>query len=426
MGDMSLTALTDYPGLFQQSSVKTASVADEDADLLFSIWKNSQADADEKTYAVPPAFSNNDILRLKAAGLVSGDMKSLTFTSRANVVIKNMALSETNKMSIQAVKKPYSVILAEMKKPAKIGKVASTDTKVLPKATEGATFPEMNKSAAKNVPVPPGHELTKKSQWVKSVRLFNNSPGHYKEYTVRIYKDPTKLGRFDVWAFNGKILAGQTPQPKAFGVMLDSATDEFYDVVKSKKAGGYHEWTTSLSGILKKENDSLPGIKELPDEDGNEVGDEKETPDQSPVAALNKLIKKKPSDSPAEAMECTHCGSLDTHSIDPSLGFYKCDSCFKNFNVDVSKKQKPTKPKITITDIPPAEMQCPHCDQHGCEVISKAAGIYKCNSCLKHFSLPPVQHLKPKEAPLVKPFEPIEFEEPDVDLSEFFSEPPKF
>jgi hypothetical protein len=97
-----------------------AEATDADANLLLDLFNNctivSEAESvEDKKYAIPDSFSNNNLLRLKAASLVSGDTKIIKFTSKAARVIKTLVLSEQNAYTKSAVVKPYSVILAENK-----------------------------------------------------------------------------------------------------------------------------------------------------------------------------------------------------------------------------------------------------------------------------------------------------------------------
>jgi hypothetical protein len=103
----------------KSSSIGIAAEArDPDAELLFDLWSRgkiiAEAEAaEEKRYAVPEGFRNDDLMRLKAASLVHGDSNVIKFTSKAIRVIKTIVLAEQNAFTKDAVKKPYSIILAE-------------------------------------------------------------------------------------------------------------------------------------------------------------------------------------------------------------------------------------------------------------------------------------------------------------------------
>lgn len=98
----------------------TAEATDEDASLLLELFNQSQIvseaeSTEEKKYAVPKDFSNDKLLRLKAASLVHGDTAVIGFTSKAVRVIKTLVLAEPNAYAQTSVKKPYSLIMAENK-----------------------------------------------------------------------------------------------------------------------------------------------------------------------------------------------------------------------------------------------------------------------------------------------------------------------
>lgn len=97
-----------------------AEATDADASLLLDLFNRCQIvseseSLEDKKYAIPDDFSSDQVLRLKAASLINGDTKIIRFTSKAARVIKTLVLSEQNAYTKSAVKKPYSVILAENK-----------------------------------------------------------------------------------------------------------------------------------------------------------------------------------------------------------------------------------------------------------------------------------------------------------------------
>ena len=90
-------------------------VSDFEAGMLFRLWKGSETDCRSGTIKVPDTFSNNDVLRLKACGLVSGGVEEVALTDRGRGVIKTMVLGEDNNFDNDAVEKPFQQILAESK-----------------------------------------------------------------------------------------------------------------------------------------------------------------------------------------------------------------------------------------------------------------------------------------------------------------------
>ncbi len=101
-----------------QDSIK---VSNHEAGILFSLWKNSNSKSSDDIVIVPKEFSNNDILRLKASGLVSGDTEKVKFTPKGKEVIMTFVLSEQNSLSKTSSTKNYEQILAERKSMIRTG-----------------------------------------------------------------------------------------------------------------------------------------------------------------------------------------------------------------------------------------------------------------------------------------------------------------
>ena len=119
---MSVDLLTRLLNGVSASIPKEAEVADNDADLIFNLWEKSSiirdaGNIEDRIYKVPSNVSTNEILRLKSRGLLYGEKDQVRFTSHAAKIIKMMVLAEGNSFSKKSVKKPYSVILAEIKSP---------------------------------------------------------------------------------------------------------------------------------------------------------------------------------------------------------------------------------------------------------------------------------------------------------------------
>ena len=72
--------------------------------------------ASDESISVPKLFSNNDILRLKTLGLLSGDDETVRLTARGREVIKTLVLNEENQFGSRRAHKPYTEILAEMQR----------------------------------------------------------------------------------------------------------------------------------------------------------------------------------------------------------------------------------------------------------------------------------------------------------------------
>lgn len=82
-----------------------------EAGLLFRLWKDSASSSDD--IDVPHTFTNDDILRLKASGLISGDTEHVKMTQRGKEVIKTMVLTETNALEKSSKNKSYDQRKAE-------------------------------------------------------------------------------------------------------------------------------------------------------------------------------------------------------------------------------------------------------------------------------------------------------------------------
>jgi len=86
-----------------------------EAGLLFRLWKDSSSSTDEMD--VPSTFTNDDILRLKASGLLTGDTEHVKMTPRGKEVIKTMVLTENNVLDKNSKAKTFEQRQAETKIP---------------------------------------------------------------------------------------------------------------------------------------------------------------------------------------------------------------------------------------------------------------------------------------------------------------------
>lgn len=86
-----------------------------EAGLLFRLWKDSSSSADD--FDVPETFTNDDILRLKASGLISGDTQHVRMTPRGKEVIKTMVLTEKNALDKSSGNKSYEQRKSETRIP---------------------------------------------------------------------------------------------------------------------------------------------------------------------------------------------------------------------------------------------------------------------------------------------------------------------
>jgi hypothetical protein len=91
-------------------------VSNFEAGILFKLWKDSSGSASDEKIPIPETVSQNDVLRLKASGLISGDIETFTYTSRGREVIKTLVLSEENSFDKSSETKGLQEILADKKK----------------------------------------------------------------------------------------------------------------------------------------------------------------------------------------------------------------------------------------------------------------------------------------------------------------------
>jgi hypothetical protein len=114
----------DYSFLFnhqpQSKNSKTVYASNKDAELLFNIWTKGERQ-DEDTYKISSEFNNQDIIRLKTNGFVTGGQDVIKLTRKGKIVITTMALAEPNKFETARQRKNYSEILASMDKRNKPG-----------------------------------------------------------------------------------------------------------------------------------------------------------------------------------------------------------------------------------------------------------------------------------------------------------------
>ena len=197
-------------------STKTAgsSIGDDEADILIDLWNNGKKTGKHK-YSIPNGFSSRNLSRLKTSGLIVVDGSSVEFTAKASNIIKTMVLAEQNSFFKKRQKKPYSLILAESKKPVRTSRLTHTA-----QTSVGG--------------------LNRDSIYIWSDRLayIDESNNHFKEYTVRIYY---VNGQYEVWTFHGRIGGHQTQIRKSTHRTEGSATSAANTLVEQKEIKGYRQ-----------------------------------------------------------------------------------------------------------------------------------------------------------------------------------------
>ena len=217
----------------QAAKQVVAEAGDEDAEILLDLWNRGKcvaeaSSAEDKRYAVPEGFGNDKLMRLKAASLVNGDASVIRFTSKAVRVIKTIVLSEQNVFASGAVKKPYSVILAENK-----AKAATRSTLAFERTASAIVH-----EAQRNQPIESAYMPSRDTPYLESRRLTLREGTSNKHYVVRLFE---VNGQYTVVAWNARNAPGvnMTLQPKGSFTSRARAQGVFEDLISSKLREGY-------------------------------------------------------------------------------------------------------------------------------------------------------------------------------------------
>ena len=110
----------DYSFLFNSQPLekKTTTASNKDASMLLEIWSKGERVKSSESIKISSDINvtSRDIMRLKTMGLIAGDSNEITFTRRGKIIITTMTLGEESKFEEKRQAKPYSEILASMKK----------------------------------------------------------------------------------------------------------------------------------------------------------------------------------------------------------------------------------------------------------------------------------------------------------------------
>jgi hypothetical protein len=115
--------VADLPTSFEKKSKFSdlLKVSNNEANLLFRLWSESGAGPNDSNIVVPSSVDNNDLLRLKACGLIVGDTSSFTMTQRGRDVILTLALGEKNAFDKSSSSNTFEKILSDRQKLASGG-----------------------------------------------------------------------------------------------------------------------------------------------------------------------------------------------------------------------------------------------------------------------------------------------------------------
>jgi len=238
--------------LFTNSSLKKTALAnDKDADVLFFIWKNSSvinnADTiDKKRYRVKENVNKEYLLKLKASGLIVGDDKEIHFTNKAASIIKTMVLGEQNSFGKQSIKKPYSIILAEEKKPKRKSTLALASNIIEDQNLNMLKFAQ-------------GWQDVKKDNYYYNDRVISKgvaSPTSNKEYNVRIYKN--NLDEYEVWTFWGRTNGTMNSKRDSSFEVFTDAKNRSQNIIDEKKYGA-NKYVAAIQKGYPPVNSSVPG-----------------------------------------------------------------------------------------------------------------------------------------------------------------------
>ena len=100
---------------------RMVTASDADADLLIRFWSSADKVGEDVYKVKNSKTSNDDILRLKAHGFLTGGSEEVKFTGKAKAVITTMVLGESNALQKQQKKKNYTEIMASMSIKGKSG-----------------------------------------------------------------------------------------------------------------------------------------------------------------------------------------------------------------------------------------------------------------------------------------------------------------
>jgi hypothetical protein len=278
--------------LFTNSSLKKTALAnDKDADILFFIWKNSSvinnADTiDKKKYRVKENVNKDDLLKLKASGLIVGNDKEIHFTNKAASIIKTMVLGEQNSFGKQSIKKPYSIILAEEKKPKRKSTLALASNMTKEKNLNMLKFAQ-------------GWQDVKKDNYYYNDRVISKgvaSPTSNKEYNVRIYKNNLNAA-YEVWTFWGRTNGTMNSKKDSSFFSFIDAKDKAESIIDEKKYGS-NKYVAAIQKGYPPVNGSIPGEPVKPGEQGSSshkfVSDKEPSKSKMPKSVKEKEILSEP------------------------------------------------------------------------------------------------------------------------------------
>ena len=259
------------------SSYASSDAGDSEAEMLIDLWNNGKR-LSGHLYSVPNGFPSRSLTRLQSSGLISLNGKNVEFTSKASRVIKTMVLAEQNSFYQKRQKKPYSLILAESKRPVRKSNLTHTAQRITRVPDERTPY------------------VTSR-RYVK----IDRSKNEFKEYTIRVfYKD----GHYELWGFSGRIGGTQTGWPKGSFNTHREVQQAFEELTRYRtRVKGYE--LGSIVGEardggrvydLTQENSSIPGVSNT-----SPTSRSSQTPPTTPETSRNNPPPRRPS-TPSQAV----------------------------------------------------------------------------------------------------------------------------
>ena len=283
--------LTDFINL--SAPMMKEAAGDIEAGSLFELWKISTVtmDADkirDRVYDIPKDFNQNELMRLKTSGLLIKLDSGVGFTEKAERIIQTMVLGEENSFQQSSVKKPYSLILAEIKAPKRsTGLTHTASLKTIgAKAEKKDVFRTaglISLSMSNNIEIPGGDYPDDESTYIFDKRVICREGGSDKEYNVRVYDNED--GTWDVWGWNGRTNGTMKPQAKGRFHSSGRAIDQAMEVIAEKEAKHYRD---PIHHNQPRSNQSLPGLRADPNAPKKPVT--KKTPVTKPAAPQGKRV----------------------------------------------------------------------------------------------------------------------------------------
>ena len=207
---------------FDPAPTKKASsmpeASDFDADSLFALWQEVEIESNDAEFDIPEKFSQSDVLRLKASGLIAGDLHVVKLTPAGKGIIRALVLSEENSYAKKSVRKPYSQIMADHKRATRgspMLAVASVNSANLATAPTYLKIEEAQQKPRNVLPRGQSPDGVRDAEYLDSTLLHFRAGTSDKVVLVRVYD--LEEGNFATVAWTGRRGGNLTAQTKYEG-----------------------------------------------------------------------------------------------------------------------------------------------------------------------------------------------------------------